>query len=45
MLEFYDKFRNIPWLPNGERMVLATDLGLNVNDMKGTVEALRDVET
>lgn len=41
MLQFYDQFRGVPWLPNGEKMVMATDLGLDVGEMVGTVEALK----
>lgn len=44
MLQFYDQFRYVPWLPDGEKMVMATDLGLNVGDMVGVAEALRQTE-
>jgi hypothetical protein len=41
MLQFYDEFRNVPWLPDGEKLVMATDLGLDVRKMVGVAAALK----
>ena len=43
MLQFYDEFRNVPWLPDGERLVLATDLGVNVGNMVSVTAALKAI--
>lgn len=44
MLQLYDEFRYVPWLANGEKMVMPSDLGLKIENMTGVVEALRKTE-
>ena len=44
MFQFYDEFRGKPWMPEGERMIMAADLGIKVEDMVGVQEALQGIE-
>ena len=45
MLQFYDEFRGVPWLPDGEKLVMATDLGLDTRNMVGVADALKAANT
>lgn len=40
MFRFYDGFRGRPWASEGESMVMAEDLGIDVGEMVGVEEAL-----
>jgi hypothetical protein len=45
MFQFYDEFRGVPWMLEGEKMLMAIDLGLDVKEMSGVREALQDMQT